>query len=299
MNDLKDPFTGRADRDSGRKLSPFIVLSVVVHLVIASLLLSATFNRPSPAPMPASLKVIEKPSDWRKLEPLPATAPGFVAQLDGLRILASELSGKVMMTTTVFNVFATAQKLCDRSLLEHLAEDPVSTAAGLATVAESLCTLASECVAAGADGIFLACSGNAANELSSDDYGKLMSPHDEAILRAAGEGTFNVVHVHGDGIDLSLFVDLPGNALNWNSRLNRPTLAEAVPMTNMCLVGGWEQNGAIARGPVEEIAAETHDVIEQTDGKHLLLGPGCTIPSDTPERWIRAAVESARLRGVS
>jgi len=62
MNDLKDPSTGRTDRDSGRKLSPFIVLSVVVHLVIASLLLSATFNKASSASMPASLKVrLESP----------------------------------------------------------------------------------------------------------------------------------------------------------------------------------------------------------------------------------------------
>ena len=57
MNGLKEPFAGRTDRDSGRKLSPFIVLSIVVHLVIASLLLSATFNRPSSAPMPAGLEV--------------------------------------------------------------------------------------------------------------------------------------------------------------------------------------------------------------------------------------------------
>ncbi len=66
MNGLKDPFAGRTDRYSGRKLSPFIVLSVVVHMVIASLLLSATFNRPSPGPMPASLKVrLEAPEAER------------------------------------------------------------------------------------------------------------------------------------------------------------------------------------------------------------------------------------------
>lgn len=248
----------------------------------------------NPYDMPESLPVIEEPGDWRRLEPLPASAPGFTAQLEGLRILARQLAGQVMMTTTIFNAFATSQKLCDRRLPEHLQEDPDSVMAGLATVTESLCILARECLAAGADGVYLACSGNAENELSSDDYAKFVLDHDRAVLAAADAGTFNFVHVHGDGVDLSLFMDLPGNCLNWNSRLNPPSLRDAAVRTRMCLVGGWEQNGAVARGPVQEIVAEARDAIEQTGGRHLLLGAGCTIPSDTPEEFIRAAVRAAR-----
>ena len=248
--------------------------------------------------LPEGIGVIKQPSDWRKLEPLRASAPGFVAQFEGLRILAKELGGRVMMTTTVFNVFASAQKLCGRKLLRHLAEDRESTLAGLETVSRSLCVLARESIASGADGVFLACSGNAIGELSSDAYRQLIKPHDEAVLKAAGEGTFNFVHVHGDGIDLSVFVDLPGDCLNWNSHRNSPNLREALSMTKMCLVGGWDQTGPIAGGPEEAIAVETRDALKQTGGERLLLGPGCTIPSDTPASLIKAAMASARREGV-
>jgi len=57
MNGLEGPLAGRTDPDSGKKRSPYVALAVVVHLVFASLLLSATFKGPSAAPPPASLKV--------------------------------------------------------------------------------------------------------------------------------------------------------------------------------------------------------------------------------------------------
>ncbi|MBN2209361.1 MAG: TonB family protein [Candidatus Coatesbacteria bacterium] len=57
MNGLDAPLAGRADPDFGKKRSPYVALSVVVHLVFASLLLSATFKGPSPASLPASLRV--------------------------------------------------------------------------------------------------------------------------------------------------------------------------------------------------------------------------------------------------
>ena len=57
MNGLDAPLAGRTDPDFGKKRSPYVVLSVVVHLVFASLLLSATFKGPSAVSLPASLRV--------------------------------------------------------------------------------------------------------------------------------------------------------------------------------------------------------------------------------------------------
>jgi len=243
--------------------------------------------------MSANLPVVETPGDWERLEPLTADAPGFAAQLETLRLLRTEL-GDLYMTSTIFGPYAQASRVCGRDILRHIAEDREKVKAGIAVVTESLCVLARETIRAGANGIYLACSGAARGELSEADYRELIRPFDIEVMKAAAAGDFNVVHVHGAGCPFGVFADYPGDAVGWTATSNPPSLAEATDLTGMCLVGGWEQEGAVATGDLEGIRAETRAAIEATGGRHLLLGPGCTIPENTPEAYIRAAIQSAR-----
>jgi uroporphyrinogen decarboxylase len=250
----------------------------------------------NPYDLPADMPVIKTIEGWSRLEPLRRDAPGFVGQLEGLRILREEL-GDLYMTTTIFGPFAQAQRLCGKKLQEHLAADRDKVAAGLDVVTESLSVLAAACIQAGADGIYLACSGSAEGELSEADYRELIRPRDIKVLRSAAEGDFNFVHIHGNGCPFDIFANYPGDAIGWTSTSNPPSLAAARSMTSMCLVGGWEQEGAVATGDVEGVREETRQALAATGGKHFMLGPGCTIPSDTPEANIRAAIQSARELG--
>ena len=247
----------------------------------------------NPYDMTAELPVVKTVDDWARLEPLSADAPSFRAQFEGLRILREEL-GDLYMMSTIFGPYAQAQKLCDKKLLEHIAEDREKVRAGLKTVTASLCALAKGTIEAGANGIYLACSGSAEGELCEADYRDLIRAFDIKVVRASSAGDFNLVHVHGSGCPFGIFADYPGNAIGWTATSNPPGLAEAVDMTEMCLVGGWEQEGAVATGLVEGIRAETQAALDATEGRHFMLGPGCTVPSDTPEDYIRAAIQSAR-----
>ena len=243
--------------------------------------------------MRGDLPTIATVGDWAKLEPLTADAPGFQAQFETLRILREEL-GDIYMTSTLFGPFAQGNRIAGRGILSQIAEDPQKVKAGLAVLTESLCVLARETIKAGADGIYLACSGSATDELSEDVYRELIREFDIRVVEAAAEGDFNFVHVHGAGCPFGVFQDYPGNAIGWTATENPPSLGEAVDLTSMCIVGGWTQGGAVATGDLEGVRAETKAALAATGGKHFMLGPGCTIPEGTPEANIRAAIESAR-----
>ena len=250
----------------------------------------------NPYDMPADLPVIRNVDDWTRLESLPADAPGFVAQCEGLRILRREL-GELFMTTTIFNPFASASKLCGKMLLDHIKQDREKVRAGMEVVTRSLCTLAKECIRAGAEGVFLACSGAAEEELSEADYRELIRDLDIQVLKAAGAGRFNLIHVHGNGCPFDVFAGYPGHAINWSSTRNAPDLKTAKDLTSMCLVGGWDQEGPVAGGDLDGVRRETAQALAATGGGHFMLGPGCTIPSDTPEEHIHAAIDSGRTQG--
>jgi uroporphyrinogen decarboxylase len=54
-------------------------------------------------------------------------------------------------------------------------------------------------------------------------------------------------------------------------------------------MGGWNEFGALHKGPVDEIAAEAKDALAQTGGRKLILANGCSVPDDTDNRWLEAA----------
>lgn len=249
----------------------------------------------NPYDMPADFPVVRSVDDWSRLAPLSADAPGFGTQLETLRILRREL-GDLYMTSTIFGPFAQAQRLCDRRLLEHVKEDPRKVAVGLRTVTASLCVLAAETIRAGANGIYLACSGSAEGELSEADYRDYIRDLDIEVIEAAEGGDFNLVHMHGNGCPFGVFADYPADAIGWTATSNPPSLGEARALTGMCLVGGWEQEGALALGDLEGIRRETRAALAATGGRHFMMGPGCTIPENTPEEYIRTAIESVRER---
>jgi uroporphyrinogen decarboxylase len=60
------------------------------------------------------------------------------------------------------------------------------------------------------------------------------------------------------------------------------------------VVGGVNDRQTLLNGPVEAIWAEVQDAIAQTGGRRLMVGPGCVIPTNTPDTHVRAAVNAVR-----
>jgi uroporphyrinogen decarboxylase len=143
---------------------------------------------------------------------------------------------------------------------------------------------------AGADGIFFALQGCSRTILTEQQYREFGRPYDLIALRGASSGWLNILHVHGEKdlmFDQSL--DYPVQVLSWSDRIAGPSLREARVKTSKCLMGGWNEFGALSQGPEEQIVAEAKDALAQTGGRKFILANGCSVPDDTDHRWLEVA----------
>ncbi|MFQ5495757.1 MAG: hypothetical protein ACE5EX_10300, partial [Phycisphaerae bacterium] len=162
-----------------------------------------------------TLRDVRTTADLRDLPVLRGDEEGFGLQLELLRQLSAELSGRVMLTTTTFNAWATLRRLVtpavgkrhgpptlgggltpvDARLSELLAEDRGAVGMAVDAIAASLANFARKCIEAGADGVFLSVRDDwfDTDRHGTDVYDTLVRTGDGQILTAAGQGRFNML----------------------------------------------------------------------------------------------------------
>jgi uroporphyrinogen decarboxylase len=107
-------------------------------------------------------------------------------------------------------------------------------------------------------------------------------------------GKLNMLHVHGEDIMFDLMTSLPADMVNWHDRVTYPTLKEAKALFSGLPVGGIDDRKLIVDGPVDAIRAQAQDALDQTGGRRVLVGPGCVIPTNTPDAHVRAVIDVVR-----
>jgi uroporphyrinogen decarboxylase len=244
--------------------------------------------------LPSGMTSIEDPEDWYKLRPLDPYSGNFAEQMKTLRYIRNRLKDDTCIIDTVFNPYATANKLCGKRLLEHLRENPDAVKFGLRTIAVSLTEYAEAWIASSGDGIFYAMDGMQRSNISADEYAKIFMPLDFMILDGAmKKGEFNVLHMHGADFSFNMIAHLPSHVINWSSRTTSPSLSEARKLTDRCIMGGIDEVNISSKTP-DEVLAEGRSAIAEAGRVKFILAPGCAVPTDTPEEnlhAIRRAVE--------
>jgi uroporphyrinogen decarboxylase len=241
------------------------------------------------------VEAITSPADWRKLEPAPQSSAAYEAQLSGLRELVDTLGDEVLMATTIFNPYATGNKISDGKVTEHLKADPESVSAGLATIAESLAGFAAACIEAGAAGIYFSAQGGDGDRFTAQEHASYIKPHDVAVLEAAtaAGATCNVLHVCGRGLRLEDYRDYPGHTVNWAPQNDNPSLSAGRELFQRPIIGGVDERGPIVDGPRDAIAAEVRAALADMGSAGFMVGAGCTVPNDITVQhlvWAREAV---------
>jgi uroporphyrinogen decarboxylase len=131
--------------------------------------------------------------------------------------------------------------------------------------------------------------------MTSDEYKTWGRPFDLKILEAAREAPFNVLHIHGKRIHFDALLDYPVSAINWSHLATVPTLAEGRARSGKTVMGGIDEAIAAYLSP-PEIEKQVTSAIREVGGRGLIITPGCSVATDTPERTLRAvkmAVEKA------
>lgn len=239
--------------------------------------------------------LVRSPADWRKLEPAPLSSASYQAQLAGLRELVDVLGGEVLMSTTVFNPYATGNKISDNKVTEHLKEDPEAVSAGLGAIADSLAEFSAACIEAGAAGIYFSAQGGDSSRFTAEEHLQYIKPHDVTVLEAAtaAGATCNILHICGHGIRLEHFVDYPGHTVNWAPQNGNLSLIDGRDLFRRPIIGGIDERGPLVDGPRESIVAEVHDAIATMGESGFMVGAGCTLPNDVDVQhlvWAREAV---------
>ena len=244
-------------------------------------------------PYPFPRRSIAEVDDWRLFEPIdPVRSRYFRERVEAVAVLRETLGFETPVIMTVFSPLAEAMYAArDREqLLAHLQEHPVLLHETLATIADNLSTHLQDVINAGADGVFFAIQGCTRMIMSEQQYREFGRPYDLMALRGAGYGWLNVLHVHGEkDLMFDQVLDYPVQVLSWSDRIAGPSLREARVKTSKCLMGGWNEFGALANGPEEQIAAEARDAIAQTSGRKFILANGCSVPDDIDPKWLEAA----------
>ncbi|MDR3707616.1 MAG: uroporphyrinogen decarboxylase family protein [Capsulimonadaceae bacterium] len=231
---------------------------------------------------------IESIDDWAKLERLDPHAGNFGKQLHTLGAIRAELDPDVPMLATVFGVYHYAELLSEGRLLTHLRADASAVHKGLSALADSLATYAATTVAEGSDGIYYALLGASAAGASRQEYNEQFLGYDRLILHAVDNASMNVLHLHGyNDLYFDLVHSLPASAVCWSDIAGGPSIQEARKIHKGCLMAGIDETQFVNLTR-DQIITQGREAIAAAGDSRFILGPGCSIPTDSDPELIEA-----------
>jgi len=230
-------------------------------------------------------------ADWARLTVLPPDRGVLGEHLEALRLIGAELRGEVPFIQTIFTPLSLAGDLVrdDAQLVHDLRTSPDAVHAALEVITETFVAFARAALDVGASGIFLATTSWASRDtITEAEYAEFGRPDDLRILDAVRGAELNVLHVCAEHNMLFALADYPVHAINWaTTSPTNPSLAEAAARLDKALIGGITRD--VLSAPTPDVAlAEARRAREQTGGRRWMLGPTCSISTDSRPESIEA-----------
>jgi uroporphyrinogen decarboxylase len=226
---------------------------------------------------------VENIEDWAKLPEVDASHPAFADQVEALRLTVAELGEDTPVIQTVFSPLTVAGHLIGKDperVVRMLLDHPELVGPALDRIARGLAGFSSASVEAGAAGVFFAISGYASADLMTEaDYRRLALGPDLSVIELLPESAwFNVAHLCGPRLHFDIARALGLQAVSWSVHdPGNPTLAEGRDRTGMAAMGGLGQKTTLVRATPKEVIAEGKAALEGTDGRGVILAPGCSV----------------------
>ena len=227
-------------------------------------------------------KVVKTPihcvEDWYNLKPTSIYSGSLARELKHLSLLLKKVQNEdVPVVFTVFSPLTTANKLSGNTLKKYI-EDGHKEAVhrALKVITETTCELVKAVMDLGADGIFFATQNSNYDFMTEEEYREFGVKYDMDVLSTAKNGWMNVLHAHGNNIMVNILKDYPVTFFNWHAWETAPEVSDAYEITGKCLMGGLNRTD-ITKCNRENIRTQIRECCRITEGKHLLLTPGCVI----------------------
>ncbi len=241
-----------------------------------------------PYPLPDGLSTLETEDDWKRLAPISASGDCWNEQLAAVASIHEQIGKDALFIDTIFSPWTVARRLAGASGLARARRDfPKTLRAAMENIASSLASYAGESIARGSDGVFFSLGAATDDVMSVEEYSTWARPFDMQVLGGATSGRFNVLHIHGNWIHFSSVLDYPAHALNWSHYATAPELAAGKSLSGRSVIGGINES-AITKLTPRELADQIRAAIAEAGPRGLIIGPGCSIPTDTPAAQLRS-----------
>ena len=241
-----------------------------------------------PYPLPEGLEAIDTQEDWERIEVIDAGHTCWRDQLTALSLIDEAVGKETLFIETIFSPWTTARRLARAGgLIEAKERHPEMLLSAMEKIACSLAAYAGEAIARGASGIFLSLGAATLDVMSPEEYALWCRPFDLKILEAVREAPFNVLHIHGSRIHFDSLLDYPVSAINWSHFATPPSLKEGQSRWGKTVLGGIDET-THCRLSAPEIIKQVDDSIAELGLRNLIVTPGCSVPTDTPQRNLRA-----------
>ena len=233
--------------------------------------------------------------DWKTIRPLdPMSAPGYAEQMETIiRLGFDRRIGDAPVLPTLFSPLSLARKLSGDRLPQDLRAHPDLVTGALEAITETLIKFADLALTEGVSGIFYSIQAASLSANTEEDYARFGEPYDRRFLESIrARSVVTIVHGHGDRLLFDRLAHLPGHAFNWDDRTAGPSLKDGHARVPGAVLGGLDQWRTLRDGTPEQAVAEAKDAIAQTGGVGVILGPGCVLPSNTPDANVAAVVQT-------
>ena len=241
-----------------------------------------------PYPLPKGVDALVTEDDWHRIEPVEGADPCWTEELTALSRINDAIGKEALFIETIFSPWTTARRLArSGALRDAMSKFPETVVAAMGNIAVSLAAYAREAVKRGAAGVFLSLGAATDDVMSREDYKTWCRPFDLKVLNAVGDSPFNVLHIHGNRIHFDAVLDYPASAFNWSHYATAPTLKEGKALAGKAVLGGVNEATA-SHVSAPEIASQVKETLASIGPRGLLVAPGCSVPTDTPVRNLRA-----------
>lgn len=233
--------------------------------------------------------------DWQHIIPVDVTRGFFGRQNQALTQAAKDLRGRTPILQTVFSPLTTARKLSSDNLYAHMRQAPDAVHQALRVITDVTIDFALRALAAGAHGIFLATQQASARLLDVEEYKTFGMRYDLEVLAALkGKSRCNMLHAHGEDIMFDVLSAYPVEIMNWHDRTAGPSLNVATDVFSGAVAGGLNEHRTLLHGSKLDITEQIDDAVAQTNGRHLIIAPGCVLPVSVTDEAIGHAVNHVR-----